>query len=381
MRDQIKIYSIVIALSISGCVAPDSQNSWRTETIIIPDIIQSSEEFCLSRSFTEVNLIELETNDSSMIVGVDRIAISKKRILILDKLGSRILVFDKSGEHLFNISFPEGDFIQGIINLSLTQNDQITLTKVNDYNSELYRFDKNGKNLNKIELLKNIHSIVTAKDFVISYHSPPFHQSNKNFLFSTSTSGHKLDRFVTYSLKKNVDQILFYNFYHYGETYNFWDFSSSAIYSFDSSGQLLKETKIVPTIDLRLNPESVTDRLVFSQKIKSKSVVLSAFENKKYVFITQLCKMRKETIVLNKHSKQFIKMGREKESSRVGIIDDVITDLRVWPEGISTCGELFCVLERNEVVNNLKDTEPQNEQVKEVLTTSVMDNPIILMIK
>lgn len=376
---------ILISMYLFGCNESQKQIEVKYDHIIVPTPSPDNKQPCLSDVANRVEFVELETTDSSMLVKVDMIAINEKFIVVKDRLGDKISVFNRSGKHKFNlqeISFKH--IVSRVTDIRFTNIDDIAILLAEHERSLLLEFDSRGNLKDSMYLTKAFHFDFTDSGIIILYHAPPFHEYNQFNLFSMLSNTYQIaDRYINSTFSKDVDNIMFCNNYKISGHYVFWDCLTASKYHFTSDGVLSTVTYVEPIEEIRIPNEMKVKAIDLQSSMKNKMLITTVFESPDYVFILTIFQQKRQPIVYSKSTKEFMYVYKEDDSKKqYGLADNINGICPFWPQGMTEDGGLFCCMERKDIVDFLGDNVRDNGRVNlhKLLEGSSMNNPIIEII-
>ena len=202
-------------MCLIGCSVSPKQGDIKYNHIIVPTPSPENRELRLSDVANRVEFVELETTDSSILVKADLIAINEKLIVVKDKFGDKISVFNRSGKHKCNLQeVSYKHIVSQVTDIRFTDIDNIAILVAEHERSLLFEFDIRGNLLDSIYLSKAFHFDYTKSGNIILYHTPPFHKYNHFNLFSILSNKYQLeDRYINSTFSKDVDNIMLSNNY------------------------------------------------------------------------------------------------------------------------------------------------------------------------
>ncbi len=144
MKKKLLLFSISFLFIVYSC----SEKQENKESIKVD--LNNRNEVSIFSIFSKIEIIPLETNDSSLIKAISKIIVDNDTLYILDNEMSKILVFNKSGNYLYSIDHKgrgPGEYTS-TSDINVFDDDLFVLSSLDN---KLYIYTKSG------DLKKTIH--------------------------------------------------------------------------------------------------------------------------------------------------------------------------------------------------------------------------------
>ena len=138
-----------------------------------------------------------------------------------------------------------------------------------------------------------------------------------------------------------------------------------------------------PIEEIRIPNEKKVKAIDLQSSMRNKMFITTVIESIDYVFILTIFQHKRQPIVFSKSTKEFMYLYKDDVSKKqYGLTDNINGISPFWPQGMTKDGGLFCVKEREEIIDffgdNVKDKD--NLGLNKILEGSSMNNPIIEII-
>lgn len=269
-----KVFFIIFCFYIFNCCKNRTVYEFEKEDFIVIPIEENISEISNFDSFIEkVKYIPLETNEDSKIQDITQVELIDEKIIIFDKKGKSVLIFNS-----------EGSFLHKISKLGTGFNEYLDIRNIatDEENKKIYLFDQLQFTIFEYDLDGNFIKKISINNIFFSY----FKSSNGRFYCYMHNRPYKENYYDLISFDQNEIKNMYFPFSK--KDNNFWFLPLYPFYCFNKQlnyvdifrGQtfILSERPI---------PKYLIDFGIKQMPLKIRNNKVLFFENKnKYAYLT-----------------------------------------------------------------------------------------------
>lgn len=365
----IRYILIIVLFFLLGCQR-NNQNS--NEDVISVNLQEERVDVSLYEIFSAVELIPLETKDTSLIRNISKVKVYDDMYLVLDLKAQKVIVFDSNGKYLFQIN-NRGEGPAQYINLADYDiyNDSIYL--LSGIDSKVHIYNLKGKFVKKISLPQinrayNLIKIIN-QDIIALWTSD---DNNRLRIYSRLT-----DNIIKESFPEEYNffnQSLFGVFFY---RTNIARPINNQVFAISSNGNLIQQYKWDfgqlknNKIEAPTSFNTLEEMNAYLDKIYSSEIINYIFsgfgENSHYVYSQVVRKNKVINVFHNKETRNNLIFEKTSEGANLNLV--------FWSDryAIGICPEIHLTIDDilpNEILDkrNIKIKEEINE----------FDNPILI---
>lgn len=261
----------------------------RAKTIDLNQGFSNRKTMYLSEVATDLEYIQLETKDESLIHSVSKVLVHNNRVIVLDKKQQIVLVFDKSGKYIGkigNYGRGPGEYL-GIADIAIRRRDS-TLCLYDDQTSKIIIYSMQGRLKSETRTPFNADKAAFLNDSILCLLAPrPNFVNNNSYSIALYDSrmnlcGRLIDRShedITVRLAQFMPSSSMNCLEKQADTLSYWEVKYDIVY------RIIDRTTVIPAYHLKYDGKIPLDEGFSSQTAERYASVEILLETKSYFFL------------------------------------------------------------------------------------------------
>ncbi|GHT21128.1 hypothetical protein FACS189430_00660 [Bacteroidia bacterium] len=349
------------------------------KTLDIQSAFTNRRNISLSDIASDIEYVQLETNDNSLIGSIGKVILFNQTFIIYDQQTERILMFDNKGKFLRQIGSKgkgPGEFLQ-VSDFTVAECDS-TICILDDMQQRFLKYGTNGKLVYGKTLESNPDKLSFLDEaLIVQYNFPDFvpnQQYSLSIYDQNMQVSHRLLNHASEKITANVANIMashsrsFFNYVN--DTLTFWECRYDTIY------QITKGNEIKRKYYLQYSNKPSPINGFNYDKMSDINEIDWLRETTQYLFIKSTYKSDYLSIIFFKDADVGVSL---KDGS---FINDIDSGILFFPEGVAASDVLyktFSVFEMKTEWEKNKRKIPDSLQ-KIFDNTQYLDNPCLMLV-